>query len=206
MYQMIQFLQKNGGEMLYKTWEHLYISVIAVLLGIIVAVPLGVLLTRMKKAQVRLSALSILFRHCQALQFWHFYSAARRGKGTFDRRAIFLFSPTDSKKYLYRRKRRQSKFAGIWKGNRYDCMGTNPPHRTAAVGSGDHGGHSYIDRVFNRLGDARFIYRRRRPRGLYLYRAQPLPARIYYRRSGACYHIGYSDRLFPVENRRQSHT
>ncbi|MED1739314.1 ABC transporter permease [Bacillus swezeyi] len=49
MYQMIQFLQKNGGEMLYKTWEHLYISVIAVLLGIIVAVPLGVLLTRMKK-------------------------------------------------------------------------------------------------------------------------------------------------------------
>ncbi|QHZ45552.1 MULTISPECIES: ABC transporter permease [unclassified Bacillus (in: firmicutes)] len=49
MNEIIQFLQKNGGEMLYKTGEHLYISVIAVLLGIIVAVPLGVLLTRMKK-------------------------------------------------------------------------------------------------------------------------------------------------------------
>ncbi|KAA6450686.1 ABC transporter permease [Bacillus swezeyi] len=49
MYEIIQFLQKNGGEMLFKTWEHLYISVIAVLLGIIVAVPLGVILTRMKK-------------------------------------------------------------------------------------------------------------------------------------------------------------
>lgn len=30
-------------------WEHLYISLIAVVLGIIVAVPLGVILTRMKK-------------------------------------------------------------------------------------------------------------------------------------------------------------
>ncbi|ASB87304.1 ABC transporter permease [Bacillus sonorensis] len=49
MDQVIDFLQKNGGEMLYKTWEHLYISLLAVLLGIIVAVPLGVLLTRMKK-------------------------------------------------------------------------------------------------------------------------------------------------------------
>ncbi|MBS4161636.1 ABC transporter permease, partial [Klebsiella pneumoniae] len=49
MDQVIDFLQKNGGEMLYKTCEHLYISLLAVLLGIIVAVPLGVLLTRMKK-------------------------------------------------------------------------------------------------------------------------------------------------------------
>lgn len=48
------FLQTNGGELLYKTGEHLYISLIAVVLGIIVAVPLGVLLTRMKKAQARL--------------------------------------------------------------------------------------------------------------------------------------------------------
>ncbi|MBM6848996.1 choline ABC transporter permease, partial [Bacillus licheniformis] len=26
MNQLVQFLQHNGGEMLYKTWEHLYIS------------------------------------------------------------------------------------------------------------------------------------------------------------------------------------
>ncbi|MCY9185406.1 glycine betaine/carnitine/choline/choline sulfate ABC transporter permease OpuCB [Bacillus halotolerans] len=48
MNQMMTFLQTNGGELLYKTGEHLYISLIAVVLGIIVAVPLGVLLTRMK--------------------------------------------------------------------------------------------------------------------------------------------------------------
>ncbi|PRR96782.1 choline ABC transporter permease [Bacillus atrophaeus] len=49
MNQFIDFLQTNAGEMLYKTWEHLYISIIAVILGILVAVPLGVVLARMKK-------------------------------------------------------------------------------------------------------------------------------------------------------------
>lgn len=49
MNQTVQFLQANGGEMLYKTWEHLYISLIAVMAGILAAVPLGVVLTRMKR-------------------------------------------------------------------------------------------------------------------------------------------------------------
>ncbi len=49
MDQIIDFLEKNGGELLTKMWEHLYISLIAVVFGIIVAVPLGVVLTRMKK-------------------------------------------------------------------------------------------------------------------------------------------------------------
>ncbi|MFJ5964545.1 ABC transporter permease [Bacillus sp. NPDC093026] len=49
MNKIIDFLEKNGGELLTKMWEHLYISLIAVALGIVVAVPLGVLLTRMKK-------------------------------------------------------------------------------------------------------------------------------------------------------------
>lgn len=46
---ILHFLSTNGGEMLYKTWEHLYISVIAALLGILVAVPLGIFLTRFPK-------------------------------------------------------------------------------------------------------------------------------------------------------------
>ncbi|GKU82234.1 ABC transporter permease [Niallia sp. NCCP-28] len=46
---LIEFLQTNWLETLYKTWEHLYISLIAVLLGILVAIPLGIVLTRMKK-------------------------------------------------------------------------------------------------------------------------------------------------------------
>ncbi|KXH78569.1 ABC transporter permease [Sporosarcina sp. HYO08] len=43
------FLSSNGSEMLVKTWEHLYISLAAALLGIAVAVPLGVALTRLPK-------------------------------------------------------------------------------------------------------------------------------------------------------------
>lgn len=45
-----RFLAENGDELLLKTWEHLYISLIAVLLGILVAIPLGILLSRAPKA------------------------------------------------------------------------------------------------------------------------------------------------------------
>lgn len=46
---MYKFLQTNWEEILHKAWEHLYISLTAVLFGILVAVPLGILLSRMKK-------------------------------------------------------------------------------------------------------------------------------------------------------------
>lgn len=46
---VLQFFSTNGGEMLYKTWEHLYISLIAAILGILIAVPLGIALTRFPK-------------------------------------------------------------------------------------------------------------------------------------------------------------
>lgn len=46
---MNQFLQEHGNELVTKTVEHLYISSIALILGIIVAVPLGIALTRTKK-------------------------------------------------------------------------------------------------------------------------------------------------------------
>ncbi|MFQ6318719.1 ABC transporter permease [Bacillus halotolerans] len=46
---IIEFLQTNGGELLYKTYEHITISLIAVILGVAAAVPLGIVLTRMKK-------------------------------------------------------------------------------------------------------------------------------------------------------------
>ncbi|BBP92349.1 hypothetical protein BsIDN1_59670 [Bacillus safensis] len=58
MDQIIDFLEKNGGELLTKMWEHLYISLIAVVLGILVAVPLGVVLTRMKRGAGFLSSVS----------------------------------------------------------------------------------------------------------------------------------------------------
>ncbi|MDP9741013.1 UNVERIFIED_ORG: osmoprotectant transport system permease protein [Bacillus sp. B2I3] len=47
---MLDFLQMNWQELIFKAWEHLYISMIAVFLGIIVAVPLGIMLTRMKRS------------------------------------------------------------------------------------------------------------------------------------------------------------
>lgn len=46
---MIAFFQEFGGQLLLKTWQHIYISAIAIFLGVIVAIPLGVLLTRYKK-------------------------------------------------------------------------------------------------------------------------------------------------------------
>lgn len=43
---LTSFLVDYSDQLLFKTWEHLYISLIAVLLGIIIAVPLGFLLAR----------------------------------------------------------------------------------------------------------------------------------------------------------------
>lgn len=58
---MIEFLQVNGNELLQKTLEHFYISLFALLLAMIVAIPLGILLTRTKKlAKVVLSIASVL--------------------------------------------------------------------------------------------------------------------------------------------------
>ncbi|MGM0252664.1 MULTISPECIES: ABC transporter permease [Enterococcus] len=46
---MAEFFQQHGAEILSKSLEHLYISAIALVIGIAVAVPLGVLLTRFPK-------------------------------------------------------------------------------------------------------------------------------------------------------------
>lgn len=46
---MESFFAQYGPEMLAKTGQHIYISAISLLLGILVAVPLGILLTRLKR-------------------------------------------------------------------------------------------------------------------------------------------------------------
>lgn len=43
------FFNEYGMDLLIKTWEHLYISLAAMILGVIVAVPLGIILTRVPK-------------------------------------------------------------------------------------------------------------------------------------------------------------
>lgn len=58
---MISFLNEYGSDLLLKTWEQLYISLIALSLGIIVAVPLGIALTRFPRtAKVTISICSML--------------------------------------------------------------------------------------------------------------------------------------------------
>src|SRR5699024_975053 len=46
---MSEFFSNYGLELLQKTWEHFYISVIALLIGVVIAVPLGMLLARTNK-------------------------------------------------------------------------------------------------------------------------------------------------------------
>lgn len=58
---MISFFTDNTADILLKTWEHLYISFIAILLGTLIAVPLGILLSKTKKiAKIVLTITSTL--------------------------------------------------------------------------------------------------------------------------------------------------
>ncbi|WP_106497902.1 ABC transporter permease [Lentibacillus sp. Marseille-P4043] len=51
---MTEFFASHGSELIVKTWEHLYISLAAILLGVVVAVPLGILFSRIPKMADRL--------------------------------------------------------------------------------------------------------------------------------------------------------
>ncbi|MCY7472448.1 ABC transporter permease [Bacillus safensis] len=73
MDQIIDFLEKNCGELLTKMWEHLYISLIAVVLGIIVAVPLGVVLTRMKRGAGFIIGIVNIFQTLPSLAILAFF-------------------------------------------------------------------------------------------------------------------------------------
>ena len=46
---MNAFLEQYGNQLLLKTWEQIYISAIALILGVLVAVPAGIILTRFPK-------------------------------------------------------------------------------------------------------------------------------------------------------------
>ena len=47
--ELLEFFSEYGSQLAFKTWEHLYISFIALFLGILVAVPLGILLSKVPK-------------------------------------------------------------------------------------------------------------------------------------------------------------
>ncbi|TXL67493.1 ABC transporter permease [Cerasibacillus terrae] len=51
------FLIEYGDQLLFKSWEHLYISFISIFLGVLVAVPLGIALTRVPKVADKIMSL-----------------------------------------------------------------------------------------------------------------------------------------------------
>lgn len=58
---MIAFFTENSSELLLKTWEHFYISMIALALGVMIAVPIGILLSKSKYlSKIVLSITSVL--------------------------------------------------------------------------------------------------------------------------------------------------
>lgn len=58
---MMSFFTENSADILIKTWEHFYISFSALLLGVIIAVPLGILLSKKKTvAKIVLTVTSVL--------------------------------------------------------------------------------------------------------------------------------------------------
>lgn len=46
---MIQFLSENAGQLFEKMLEHFYISVIALLIAVVVSVPIGIMLSKLKR-------------------------------------------------------------------------------------------------------------------------------------------------------------
>lgn len=58
---MMSFFTENSADILLKTWEHFYISFSALLLGVAIAVPLGIMLSKTKKiAKIVLTVTSVL--------------------------------------------------------------------------------------------------------------------------------------------------
>ena len=111
MDQIIDFLEKNGGELLTKMWEHLYISLIAVVLGILVAVPLGVVLTRMKRGAGFIIGIVNIFQTLPSLAILAFLFLFW-GLGKYLQSLLsFLFGFTYFKKYVCRGPRCEQKLA-----------------------------------------------------------------------------------------------
>jgi len=58
---MIKFISEHSGMLFAKTFEHLYISIVALVIAMIVAVPLGILLSKKEKlSKVSLTIAGVL--------------------------------------------------------------------------------------------------------------------------------------------------
>ena len=64
---MIEFFTQNSSDIVLKTWEHLYISLIALALGAIVAIPLGIVLSKTKRIAKVVLAITSVFQTLPSL-------------------------------------------------------------------------------------------------------------------------------------------
>ncbi|VTS17627.1 osmoprotectant ABC transporter [Streptococcus porcinus] len=64
---MVDFLTQYGGRLLFKTWEQTYISALALLFGILLAVPLGTALTRFPRLAKIIIALTSMLQTIPSL-------------------------------------------------------------------------------------------------------------------------------------------
>ncbi|MBD8035780.1 ABC transporter permease [Solibacillus sp. A46] len=64
---MIAFFTDNSSDILLKTWEHFYISIIALLLGVIFAIPLGIFLSKTKTIAKIVLAITSVFQTLPSL-------------------------------------------------------------------------------------------------------------------------------------------
>ncbi|CAM2823334.1 MULTISPECIES: ABC transporter permease [Dellaglioa] len=64
---MTSFLQEYGAMIISKLWEHIEISGMALFLGVVIAVPLGVLLTRLPKTASVVIAIASMLQTIPAL-------------------------------------------------------------------------------------------------------------------------------------------
>ncbi len=206
MNQTVQFLQANGGEMFYKTWEHLYISLIAVMAGILAAVPLGVVLTRMKRGAGAVIGIVNIIQTLPSLAILAFFIPLL-GVGKIPAvAALFFYSMLPILRNTY---------TGILGVNRHLLESGKGIGMTAweqirlvelpLAAPSHHGGHQDVFDLFNRLGDARLLYRRRRAGRLHFYRLKPLSAGVYYRRRRSGHDAGGSRRLHAGDDRTESH-
>lgn len=100
---MQAFINEYGGQMLTKSAEHLYISAIALGLGILVAVPLGILLTRLPKISNFVIGVASVLQTIPSLALLAlmipFFGV---GKFPAINRVVYLFFIADFTKHVYR--------------------------------------------------------------------------------------------------------
>jgi len=102
----IEFFRETGWDFFIKIWEHFYISLFAVILGSLVAVPLGVLLTRLPLLARLVMGLVNLFQTIPSFAILALMIPLLGvGKNSCDCCTLDLFSHAHITQYVYRNSR-----------------------------------------------------------------------------------------------------